>query len=549
MIMRVPEKFIKYITVSSLASYLLPVFLLICLGAKGQTTYVRPLRRDAIATYINSIDSTNYFSKSDKYWMDYMISDNQPYSDSMKREDARHPVLNAFYKSKANLFQVNSKSFHLYVNPVFDLEYGKEKGVTQYLYRNSKGAEVRGDIDGKIGFYTYLTDNQVFNPSYIRNFTKGYDAVPGEGYWKPLYKGKDSSMLGNDYLQARGYITYSPTEHIHLQFGNDRNALGSGYRSLVLSDFSKEYLFLKINTQVWRINYQNIFAQMTDYTPTGSKPYPRKYAAIHTLSYDAAKWWNISLTEDIIFSDVHGNGRGYDFNYLNPIIFYRSVEHSLGSPDNELIEMGNTFVFLKHFKVYQQLLFDELKVHELVNGKNWWGNKYALQFGLKYVDVFGIPNVDWQIEANYIRPYTYTSDTSGKNFTQFRQSLGSPVGPNSEEIINILRINTFGPLDIRLKYFYIRQGHALNGQDLGSAILIPYTWAAEYHTYGNTMLQGDLVTTTIAEAQVSYMLRHNLFIDLTYMNRLEKDSKVTFNKTNFVSMGIRMNFIKQNQEF
>ena len=507
---------------------------------------ISPVRRDLVGTYINSIDTTVKFTKADKYWIKYMKSDNQPYSDSTERYDAKHPVL-GFYKSQANLFQVDTKLFHLYLNPVFDFEYGKEKGAKDYLSNNSKYFEVRGDIDNKIGFYTYFTDNQTFYPSYVKNFITSYGAVPGQGFWKTYKRGNDSS--GADYISARGYVTYSPTEHIHMQFGNDRNFIGSGYRSLILSDFAKEYLFLKINTQIWRFNYQNLFMQMTDYTPTGVKPYPRKYAAIHTLSYDAARWWNISLTEDIIFHDNLGNGRGYELEYLNPIIFYRSAESSLGSPDNELIAMNNDFLICRHLKIYQQTLFDELKVHELVDGKNWWGNKYALQFGFKYIDVLGLPNVDWQAEFNYIRPFTYTSDTSGKNFTQFRQSLGSPIGPNSEELINILRINIFGPLDIRLKYFYIRQGHALNGQDLGSDILIPYTWAAADHTYGNTMLQGDLVTTTIAEAQISYMIRHNLFLDLTYMDRLEKDAKVVYNKTNYINVGLRMNFIKQNNEF
>ncbi len=507
-----------------------------------------PLRRDVFGVYINSMDSGQYLSKADKFWNSYMKSDNQPYSDSAERYDAKHPWA-WIYRSKANLYQVDNKNFHIYLNPVFDYEYGREKGSKEPLSRNSKGVELRGDIDGKIGFYTYFTDNQVFYPSYIRNFTKTYAAVPGEGYWKPTYKGSDTSYLGNDFLSARGYITYSPSDHIHLQFGNDRNFIGSGYRSLILSDFAKEYLFLKINTQIWRINYQNIFAQMTDYQPNGVKPYPRKYAAIHTLSYDATKWWNVSVTESIIFHDGLGNGRGYELEYLNPIIFYRSAEHALGSPDNEIIGMNNDFLICKHLKLYNQVIFDEFKIHELLSSRNWWGNKYGIQLGLKYIDIFGLPNVDWQIEANYIRPFTYTSDTSGKNFSQFRQALASPVGPNSEELINIIRISTFAPLDIKLKYFYIRQGHALNGRDLGSDIMIPYTWASTDHVYGNTMLQGDLVTTTIAEIQASYMIRHNLFLDFTYMDRVEKDKKITFNKTNYFSIGIRMNFIKQNYEF
>jgi hypothetical protein len=508
---------------------------------------IKPVRRDAVSQYFKGLDSGMLKSKADKYWMSFVKNDNLPYGDSSEKENSRYPVLKSFYKNKANLYQVDLPYLHVYINPVFDFEGGKEQGYNKTLFRNTRGAELRGDIDGKVGFYSYFTDNQVVYPKFVHNNIKGTRAIPGEGYYKNF---NDSGSNAYDFFQARGYITYSPTDHIHLQFGNDRNVLGSGYRSLILSDNAKEYLFFKINTQVWRFNYENLFCQFTDFQPTLLKPYPRKYGAIHTLSYNATRWWNIAITESIIFYDNKNTGRGYDLNYLNPIIFYRTVEHYLGSPDNALIGMNNTFLVHKHFKIYQQLLFDELKVHQLVNGRNWWGNKYGLQLGAKYIDVFGLPNIDWQIEGNYVRPYTYTSDTSGKNYAQFRQALAHPVGGNFEELINILRINIFGPLDIRIKYFYIRQGHDIGNIDYGSNILIPYTYAEKYRPYGNTMLQGDLVTTKIAEVQASYMIRHNLFFDLSWMYRTEQDVSHSINyKDNFINAGLRLNFIKQNYEF
>jgi hypothetical protein len=37
---------------------------------------------------------------------------------------------------------------------------------------------------------------------------------------------------------------------------------------------------------------------------------------------------------------------------------------------------------------------------ELKAGKGWWGNKFALQGRLKYIDVFNVPNLGVQLEAN-----------------------------------------------------------------------------------------------------------------------------------------------------
>jgi hypothetical protein len=36
-----------------------------------------------------------------------------------------------------------------------------------------------------------------------------------------------------------------------------------------LSDFGANYLFLKLNTNVWKFNYQNIFAELTKFYPRG----------------------------------------------------------------------------------------------------------------------------------------------------------------------------------------------------------------------------------------------------------------------------------------
>ena len=48
-----------------------------------------------------------------------------------------------------------------------------------------------------------------------------------------------------------------------MQLGHDRNFIGNGYRSLILADYSTPYFFLKLNTRIWKFNYQNLFAELT----------------------------------------------------------------------------------------------------------------------------------------------------------------------------------------------------------------------------------------------------------------------------------------------
>src|SRR5438477_369563 len=75
---------------------------------------------------------------------------------------------------------------------------------------------------------------------------------------------------GNDFWDANGYITFNIIKQIDLQFGHDKNFIGNGYRSLFLSDFSPNYLFAKINTRVWRLQYTNLFAKINPFGHYGN---------------------------------------------------------------------------------------------------------------------------------------------------------------------------------------------------------------------------------------------------------------------------------------
>ena len=138
-----------------------------------------------------------------------------------------------------------------------------------------------------------------------------------------------------------------------MQLGSSRQFIGNGMRSLILSDFSKPHLFLKFNTQVWKINYQNLFYELVDsaYT-TGSGTYKKKFGATHHLSINVSKNFNIGLFETVIFKRENN---AYELNYLNPIIFYRAVEHSLGSPDNVILGMDYKWNIKKKEAAYSRL--------------------------------------------------------------------------------------------------------------------------------------------------------------------------------------------------
>ncbi|HEV8081242.1 MAG TPA: hypothetical protein VGP43_11035, partial [Chitinophagaceae bacterium] len=308
---------------------------------------VKPYSRKAIVKEAELIDSlrspvsnplfggvTQYqendlkLSRVDKYNLNSLLMNNAEWVTKSNEEfESRRPFLNVFYKSKANMLEVNSKDIFLAINPILNLQYGTSSNNNK-VYLNSRGITARGLIAGRVGFSTTITTNQEKGPHFFLERVNQFGAVPGVGFYKAF------KTNGVDYFDARGYITFNAAKYFDFQFGFDKNFIGDGYRSLLLSDYGNSYLFLKINTKIWKFNYQNIFAElMPQFKKSGDILLDRKYAAMHHLSMDVTKWFNIGLFEGVIF----GRKNHFDFQYLNPIIFYRHIEGTIGSPDNAVV--------------------------------------------------------------------------------------------------------------------------------------------------------------------------------------------------------------------
>ena len=99
----------------------------------------------------------------------------------------------------------------------------------------------------------------------------------------------------------------------------------------------------------------------------------------------------MSIFEAIVWQDNDPNyRRGFDVNYLNPVLFYRPTEFSLGSPDNALLGFAVNVRVGKHALLYSQLMFDEFLLSNVRAGEGWFGNKQGLQLGVVGHDAFKI---------------------------------------------------------------------------------------------------------------------------------------------------------------
>ncbi|MDX2188720.1 MAG: hypothetical protein SFY32_02545 [Bacteroidota bacterium] len=522
------------------------------------TTYKAILRKD-IAGFADSLKAdSNNFSKVDKFNISYLANDNwEFFPDSLHIGNSkRKPILKYLYQKQNAAISFRNNEFEFQINPVINFEQTTDN-KSYPLSLNTRGVEIRGMIGKRLGFYTMLSDNQAFVHQYVAN-QMNMDpnatnvAFQGEGFTKsfvPTSKYfKNPNQNGYDFFSARGYIYFNVIKQISIQFGHDKNFIGNGYRSMFLSDNSSKYLFLRAITKVWKLNYTNLFTEMTATNISGNKYNPRKYLAMHHLGINITKNLNVGLFEAIMFqrNDSLTGNNGFELNYLNPVIFYREVESYLGSLDKTTVGLDLKWNFLKHFSFYGQFGLHEFKLEKLMAQKGWWGNKYVWQVGLKYINVFGVKNLDLQLENNFARPFAYADKNSYTGFTNYGQPLAHPLGANFYEMIGIIRYQPINRLSINPKIFYMVYGTDYDSTNYGGNLFKSYI--SRTMEEGNIVGQGNKNTVIFASINVSYMLFHNFFIEIRHTYRQHKSASIQI-ADNFTTFGIRWNIAARLHEF
>ena len=521
---------------------------------------VKPFSRKSIVREVEYLDSTRmtptdsalgfnkYGDRSDliltpvdEYNLKSLLMNNSEWVITPRPEfESAAPILKSFYKTRANLLEVNNKDFFLAINPLLNIQLGDASG-SGYIYYNSRGLTARATIANRVGVSASVTDNQERGPQYFQDRVNQFRAVPGVGFYKPF------KTNGFDYFDARGSITFNAAKFIDFQFGYDKNFIGNGYRSLFLSDYANSYLFLKINTRLWKFNYQNLFMElMPQFKKTGVDTLlDRKYAAMHHLSIDVTKWLNIGLFESIIF----GRKNHFDFQYLNPIIFLRYAEGNIGSPDKAHVGLDFKANVAHQAQIYGQFLLDEFILKQITKSNGYWANKYAIQLGFKYVDAFNINNLDLQFEMNRARPFTYSHNDTIANYTHYNQMLAHPLGANFSEYIAIAKYQPKPKIYFTAKIIYFTQGLDSAGRNFGSNPLENYI--TRPRDYGFSIGSGNKANCLNASVLASYELKENLFVEANAVYRNYKTKLVPSlnNNTSIITVGIRWNMSRREYDY
>ncbi len=459
------------------------------------------------------------------------------------------PIFQVLYKNPNYLYSIQTSNFLFNINPVLNFGIGRDNIQGKYIFQNTRGIEMNGHIDHKIYFYSNILENQASFPKYIVDYFDKFKSLPGQGLVKPYNSIIFGKNFGYDYLNAQAYIASSLTKSIGVEFGHGRNFIGNGYRSLLLSDFSNNNLYLKFNTKVWKLHYQNLFSQLIPLSlenVQGDQVIPRKYSATHYLCFKHNSF-EIGLFETTVF----GRDDGFELQYLNPVILYRLVEHNIKSSDNVIVGVNTSWSANKDIRLYGQIILDEFHLILFLfpeeNQEGWWAHKYGFQAGIDYFNAFKIPNLNLKGEVNMVMPYTY-GHRDIASYSHYDMALAHPLGANFREFIGSAQYYVTPKLSITSKNFFYTQGLDKDGLHYGSDIRISNT--ERFQEFNNFFLQGNLTNVFLSNNRITYEIFNNYFLDLNVIYRKQNYEQDFSDYNDFIfSAGIRVNYWESEVNF
>ncbi|MDF1547608.1 MAG: hypothetical protein P1P88_07285, partial [Bacteroidales bacterium] len=372
-----------------------------------------------------------------------------------------------FYRKlrKEDFIHLKSENFILKINPLFNLTYSRDREAEQTAFNNTRGIEIKGSIGTKFLFYSAFYENQARFEPYINSEILNSLVAPGQGAVKILENNKF------DFSRATGYLSYSPVSNLNIQAGHSKHFIGEGYRSLLLSDNSFNYPFLKISATYGKLKYTVLWNQYQSFNGAYYNYHQRKYGAINYLSWVPKPGYEIALFESVMWpGNTAENNNNFNLNYFNPLLFSRSLIYGLNNEKNILLGINTKIRIYQFAQFFGQLALDNL------DRENVSGNNYAFQVGIKHFDLFHekLKNqtMFFHAEFNFITPYTYSWEDPLQSYTHYNQSLTHPSGTGLKEILVTTKYN-FKDLVLVLRGSYLENSIDTMATNFGSNPFLP----------------------------------------------------------------------------
>lgn len=368
-----------------------------------------------------------------------------------------------------HLFEIHTGEFHLQGDAAFNLE-GSPRTDDQgrRMFTNTRGYNFNGFIGKRIFFQTSFYETQSIFPNYMDSvvYARGdfntpadpeRGAVPGFGRWK---NNNTSTSYDYDYTLATGTFGVMLNENSFVQFGHDKQFVGHGYRSMLLSDATSPYPFLRGQFSFWknRITYTTTYAVLQSLdrivnAPGAAKepPFNRLGARFSYLSFQPAPWMSLGFFDGTTWT-WRRNSSPQSIEYYSPHAFI----YTGTGIRNHIVGMNGQATLFGIIQGYGQYAM------------NTRGRGQAAQVGAK---IFG-PLRNMQIIVEYNRVgqnfYYYADDSTGTIFIE--EPLQSGTSPLNYYQNNDLMLGH--PFGVAMEEFILRGQYRLRDVFANGAVHI-----------------------------------------------------------------------------
>lgn len=442
------------------------------------------------------------------------------------------------YLYKKHLFEIRGEDCYITISPTVDLVYGRDKNevIPSTKFQNTRGFLVEGDLFKNFSFSTSFYENQARFTNYENEYYKligelypnstNYGTqnavVPGGGRTKP-FKGD-----GFDYAFAIGNIIYTPLKNIQISAGNNAHFVGSGYRSLLLSDNSFYAPYIQTNVKInSKLSYVYMRAKLLNlmrrpFTTSDESYYEPKGFSTNYLTYKVSNHFAVSLFEGLIWSKGDSiTSTPVNPLFYNPIPFISELVVTEKQKMSSLIGINAEYIFKTKHRFYSQLAMCN------------FDTKYmGFQLGYRGYNFVRLKDMMLQMEYNYVPKTLYASENRRLNYSHYNLPLAHVKGNGFQEFV--LRIN----YEYQRFYLDIKIiSYLLEGYQDASLLAVDKN---QVKKYGN--LQHDQI-------EVGY--RFNRKVNLTFYGCYFLRSDLTSNTTptKFFCMGLRTGLLNHYNDF
>ena len=484
-----------------------------------------PLQRKEITAILNQMYNDKNLSDSDKEIVTFYLKE-----------------FNALPESNAVIFENEQNTDNIFFD---DLLGNKDKYIYKYAdstsnvelkpllkaesfftnntnYEESKsvllhgGVRLMGTLSNSFGYYLQATNGSIISGD--RRL-----AIDREQSYSNNVK---FAFLESDLDFTQSHVRYD-NSWFYATLGREVRNLGAGlFQKVFISNSSQPFDAIsfgaKFSSFEYRFTHGSLLSipQDTNISQGFNSVIPDKFLVMHRFAFRPS-WGEFALWESVIYSD-----RSIDFAYLNPISFFKSLEHALRDRDNSMMGIDATIRPLKNLQLKGSFLLDDIIISEIGNG--YWSNKTAWNIAATYS--LDLP-IDVGIEYSRVEPYTYSHFNGLNSYTNDKGLLGSIIKPNSDYIGFMINYWISNKYPISFRYFNTRHGENVfeNNELVGNVGGDEnQSRRPDDKLTGIEFLDGNLIKTSIFELSVGLELIRNLNLKAMYFYETKVESKNYF---------------------